>query len=253
MAESIQYTRRMNTLRLFHRSIAISLFFLLTVQLPAVVTGGEYRVHQDEEGVYLETDQHGGWYVAPEDQSDFKVGQSGSYQLWEDAGGAYIEIDKQHRYYLAEGIDELIENENEPLDQAKKPPTEKPKTTAVVIYGNQVLVPVTIGYKKREIEVLLLLDTGASVITLHKNVADRLALPSGYRSRLMAAGGRKIDAGLVKLGSVKFGPYHRSNLVAAVIKNHGTSVDYHGLLGMNALRGVDFRIDHAHQVIRWGF
>jgi predicted aspartyl protease len=113
-------------------------------------------------------------------------------------------------------------------------------------------VPVTIGYKRREIEVLLLLDTGASVITLHKDVADRLALPSGHRTSLIAAGGRKIDAGLVQLGSVKFGPYHRSNLVAAVIKNRGTSVDYHGLLGMNALRGVDFRIDHAGQLIHWG-
>jgi hypothetical protein len=79
--------------------------------LPAVATGGEYRVYQDEEGVYLETDQHGGWYVAPGDQADFKVGQSGSYLLREDAGGAYILIDKRYRYYLEENVDDLIENE----------------------------------------------------------------------------------------------------------------------------------------------
>lgn len=224
----------------------------MTLLLPDVVTGGEYRVYEDEEGVYIETDQHGGWYVGPEDQADFRVGQSGGYLLRQDADGVYILIDQRHRYYLQEDAGELVEDEKTAQYQAKKPTAGGPKTTPVVIYGNQVLVPVTIGYKKREIEVLLLLDTGASVVTLHKNVADRLALPSGYRSSLMAAGGGKIEAGLVQLGSVKFGPYHRANLVAAVIKNRDTSVEYHGLLGMNALRGVDFSIDHAGQVIRWG-
>ena len=240
-------------LRFYRKSNGPGIFILLAVLLlPVVATGGAYRVYQDEEGVYLETEHHGGWYVASEDQSDFRVGQTGSYLLEEDADGAYMLIDQRHRYYLQEDANEHMESANPARDQAKKPPAGSLNTTPVVIYGNQVLVPVTIGYKKREIEVLLLLDTGASIVTLHKNVADRLALPSGYRSRLMAAGGGKIDAGLVQLGSVKFGPYERSNLAAAVIKNRDTSVEYHGLLGMNALRGVDFRIDHTAQVIRWG-
>ncbi|MBL0713487.1 MAG: clan AA aspartic protease, partial [Desulfosarcina sp.] len=210
-------------MKLIQLSIELSLLIVL-VALPSFASaGGRYRVYQDEGGVYLETDQHGGWYVAPEDRADFQVGQTGSYTLREDSEGAYLQIDHRHRHYLGEGLAGSIDDEIESFNRARKPPARPQKTTPVVIHGNHVLVPVTIGYKNREIEVLLLLDTGASIMTLHKNIADRLALPSGYRTRLMTAGGHKIDAGLVQLGSVKFGPYHRSSLAAAVIKNLDTT------------------------------
>lgn len=238
--------------KFFHLSINLSLLVLFVAAPLAAYLGGQYRVYHDEGGVYLETERHGGWYVAPADRADFQVGQTGAYALRKDSQGPYLLIDQRHRYYLDKDAAGTIDDELESVNRTRKSTARRLKTTPIVIHGNHVLVPVTIGYQKREIEVLLLLDTGASVITLHKDVADRLALPRGYRSSLMTAGGHKIDAGLVQLSSVKFGPYHRSNLPAAVIKNRDTTVEYHGLLGMNALRGIDFRIDHAGQLIRWG-
>ncbi len=239
-------------MKLFHLSIALSLLVALTFLRPAAAAEGQYRVYRDEGGLYLETDQHGGWYVSPEDYANFRMGQTGNYALRKDSEGAYILVDHRYRYYLSGEVDQSIEQEIESLGQATKSIARALKTTPVVVHGNHVLVPVTIGYKKREIEVLLLLDTGASVITLHKDIADRLALPRGYKTSLITAGGHKIDAGLVQLGSVKFGPHNRTGLAAAIIKNMNSAVEYHGLLGMNALQGINFQIDHAKQIIRWG-
>ena len=46
--------------------------------------------------------------------------------------------------------------------------TPKKLTTRVKIINNHVIVPVTLSYNNREVKTNLLLDTGASNITLHK-------------------------------------------------------------------------------------
>ncbi|MBW1752533.1 MAG: hypothetical protein JRJ46_05410, partial [Deltaproteobacteria bacterium] len=46
--------------------------------------------------------------------------------------------------------------------------------TKVVIDGNRVLVPVKLGYRGKEVEATLLLDTGATITTMHQHIADQL-------------------------------------------------------------------------------
>ncbi|MGD9096692.1 MAG: retropepsin-like aspartic protease [Desulfobacterales bacterium] len=239
-------------MKLLRIPFAIMLLGLLVTAPPLAYAGGNYRVDRDEGGIFLQTDEHGGWYIAPEDRDDFKVGQTGTYRLRQDNRGTYILIDQRQRYYLGEDGPAATAETRGASSRETKPVAPADQTTPVVIHGNHVLVPVTIAYQNREIEVLLLLDTGASVITLHKDVADRLRLPRGFHTRLLTAGGRKIDAGLVKLGRVAFGPFQRTGLAAAVIRNRNAAAEYHGLLGMNALRGIDFKIDHTGRQIHWG-
>jgi len=124
-------------------------------------------------------------------------------------------------------------------------------STKVMIHGNQVLVPVTIGYHGKEVDTLLVLDTGASIMTLHKDVAKRLSIYDTEKSRAQVAGGKEIDTEMVKLSYVKLGPYKKKELDAAIISYKGLPSDYNGLLGMNFLRGLEYSIDFERQIIKW--
>ena len=65
--------------------------------------------------------------------------------------------------------------------------------TPVTIYGNQVLVPVILGYGSREVRAMMLLDTGASIIALHRDVAKMLYMPSKRKSRAKMADGKVVE------------------------------------------------------------
>ena len=53
----------------------------------------------------------------------------------------------------------------------KSPP--KQYTTKVKIAGDHVIVPVTLRYKRKQVRANLLLDTGSSNVTLHRNIAKK--------------------------------------------------------------------------------
>ncbi|NJL59297.1 MAG: clan AA aspartic protease [Desulfobacteraceae bacterium] len=122
-------------------------------------------------------------------------------------------------------------------------------STKVMISGNTVLVPVTLGYGGREVETLLILDTGASIIALHKDIASKLSIYNTEDSHAQVASGKVIETKLAKLSYVKVGPYKRTGMDAMIINHKGEG--YGGLLGMNFLRGLNYSIDFATQTIRW--
>ncbi len=144
---------------------------------------------------------------------------------------------------------EMIEN-SQP-EQIEKENHLNSLQTKVTIQGNQVLVPVKLGYRGKEVEALLLLDTGASLLTLHKEIAYQLSITQAKRATAQVVGGKVIRLGVTKLNYVKVGPVKVENIHAGIINHKGPPVGYSGLLGMNVLQKLDYRIDFENQTIIW--
>ena len=121
------------------------------------------------------------------------------------------------------------------------------------VVGNAVLVPVILGYGGKKIETRLMLDTGASMIALHLEIAEELNidLRRFKKIRPRVAGGKSINAYVGKMDYVQAGPIKKENIYVSVIEHQGPPVPFNGLLGMNFLQGLEYSIDFENQVINW--
>lgn len=131
------------------------------------------------------------------------------------------------------------------------PSSPKDLETPVIVRGNQVLVPVAIGYRGREVEALLLLDTGASFTILHENVARRVMLTGTENREAIVVGGSRIPIRMAQVDHIRVGPYRVSGAQVAIIRHEGPQLARQGLLGMDILRALDYRIDMNRRVIVW--
>ncbi len=143
------------------------------------------------------------------------------------------------------------EREERRAEQIAKERYVRSLETKVTLKGNLVLVPVRLGYENSQLDVLLLLDTGASIVTLHERVADRLRIKDREQAETQVVGGEVLKSSVAKLAYVEVGPFKKKDLYAGIIEHAGPSVPYDGFLGMNFLRGIEYDIDFENQVIRW--
>lgn len=220
------------------------------ILISSVHAEGKYVVGKDNEGIYFQTENDGSWYINNEDLDKFKVGERGAYSLGQDQDGSYIKTDRNGKYYIDEKASEAFEREVEEANKEQVRIDQK-ADTKVLIEGNNVLIPVKLGYAGNETEVLLVFDTGASHIVLHRDIADQLNIKIVGKAKLLAAGGKEIEADVTKLGYVEAGPFRRENMIACIIDYEGPSLKHRGLFGMDFLKGIDYRIDLKRKIIKW--
>ncbi len=125
--------------------------------------------------------------------------------------------------------------------------------TKVTVIGNAVIVPVTLIYQGNQLDVQLLLDTGASGTVINADIADRLNinLSRARKARGQVVGGAVIEASQVTLSRITVGPHTKENAAVFVIAHKGPAAKYDGLLGLDILRGLKYSIDFDKQLIIW--
>ena len=123
----------------------------------------------------------------------------------------------------------------------------------VKIIGNQVLVPVTLTYNDKTVEALLLLDTGAAVTVIHKNISNSLNIDFDKATNSMGqvVGGGLLESKHIKLSSVTVGPHVKEDLDVAIIEHQGPDVMFDGLLGMNFLNDFPYKVNFQQKIIIW--
>lgn len=125
------------------------------------------------------------------------------------------------------------------------------KQTRVVIVNNRVLVPVVLKNQSREVATTLVLDTGATSTTIHRDLANELSIWQTVPNTSTVADGRRVATERASIESIRIGPYFVKNFDVSIIDYEGDDQENKGLLGMNFLKHVKFNIDFKNQAINW--
>ena len=232
--------------RYVKRKFALFLFFLIFLSSQALQANQSYYyyVDRDENGFFIQTENDGSYYLDTKSVSNaVRIGQKGQYSLVTYDPGTYL-VTNHHGKFLIDSA--KIENSQESLDI---PVSDK--ITRIVISGHQVLVPVTVSAGSKKVETLLLLDTGATTVALHLDLAEKLKIKPLKKSMFQVASGKTIELGVGELSSIQVGPIEKKDISVCILDSHHGSKSYQGLLGMNFLSNLNYRIDFEKQLMIW--
>jgi predicted aspartyl protease len=160
-----------------------------------------------------------------------------------------LELERQRQMALE--LQEAAEQEELERKRLQELAEEKGQKTPVIINGNRVFVPTTIGNRGVEVETLMLLDTGASQTVVHRDVATQLNVIALKKGMSQVAGGQKIYTEIGKVDYIKIGPHKIDDANILVINHEGAAVTHNGLLGMNVLKNFVYNIDFENQMMVW--
>ena len=206
-----------------------------------------YFIDRDENGFFIQTELDGSYYLdIGSTMHVIRKGQVGYYDLITEGNAKYLVTSHHGKFFIGSSSTGDIED-----NQGYSDISTSLRETKIVINGDQILVPVKIKVGAKKIETLLLLDTGATTVVLHTDLAKKLKLRAQKKSRIRVAGGNTIVTDVGILGSMAVGPILRKNLTVCIVDSHNGVEPYEGFLGMNFLSNTNYRIDFKKQVIIW--
>jgi hypothetical protein len=235
---------------MYFTKLVLMLVLSFTITFAGSAIAGYYFVGRDEYGIYLETDQNGSWYIDKEDLTNFRVGDRGTYAIETDRNGTYLLFGDKNRFYIDVVAREKQVSDNRIFNQTQTDLSNRIKTK-VIIKDNQVLVPTRLGLASGQLKALLLLDTGASITTINREIVAGHKIDYQKRVYMTVPGGGTISADIARARFLKVGPKKKLDVQIAVIDNEGPKSHFDGLLGMNFLRDFVYRIDYNNQCIIW--
>ena len=220
----------------------VAVYLVCVLILVPIGVHAEFYKYTTEDGQVIYVDDL--TKVPPEYRNQVKA-----YKTDEDR---LTESQKAHRRNQEQRREVLrLQAEQEETERQQKQKVKEALRTKVTIRNDRVMVPVVIGYGILSTEAMLVLDTGASITTLYRRVVDRLYMQSFEWTTARTAAGNRIDVGLATLDYIQVGPHRRRNIQAGIVETTGEAFEHDGLLGMDVLRGVNYRIDFPNQVIIW--
>ncbi len=143
-------------------------------------------------------------------------------------------------------VKDKIKRETRMKDERRKIELQ-PKQVEVSRESGHIFVDAKLNKK---VDAHLLMDTGASMIMLTKDMAERLGIKTDSGSakdiiQLQVADGRKVNGKVVVLDSVNVQGVEVKNVEAAVLfEDIGDTTFKDGLLGMSFLNRFNFKVDY---------
>ena len=159
--------------------------------------------------------------------------------------------EQEHQRQIQERLlqtQQIEDEERRKQAEAARQKLREKSETKVILEGNRILVPVTVNNDGVELDLVLLLDTGASQIVLNRQAADQLNVVTVQRGLAQVAGGSSIQTQMGKVSYIKVGPYKMENAGVLIIPHEGAPVNYSGLLGMNFLKNVEYASELFSQI-----
>jgi len=140
-----------------------------------------------------------------------------------------------------------IETEKKIIEQRIEE-ERKPKKVQFARDAQSIIIGVRLNGK---IEARLLLDTGASLVVLRKDIAKKLGIKIDKikpDAKLILADGRQVNAKYIILKSLKVENVEAKNVPAAIMLDEVGNFGFNdGLLGMSFLKRFTFKVDYKNR------